>query len=173
MIDSANLFEELYRYKLWANREILGMAQEVDASQHANDRHTVLRILNHTYVVDRIFAGHLTNTPHLYKATNTEETPTLENLTASISKSDDWYLNYVADLAPSVLAEPISFKFTDGDSGLMTRQEMLMHLINHGSYHRGAAGRILAQLSIAPPRDTFAAFLHQAEPHRRAQAGLD
>jgi len=170
MINSANLFEELYRYKLWANREILAMTQAVDAAQHANDRHTVIRILNHTYVVDRIFAGHLTNTPHLYKATNTEETPTLGDLTESISKSDNWYLNYVAGLVPSALAETISFKFTDGDSGSMTRQEMLMHLINHGSYHRGAAGRILAQLSIAPPKDTFTAFLHQSEPHRRVQA---
>ena len=162
MINRSNLFETLYRYKLWANGEILAMARVVDAVKHADERHTIIRILNHTYVVDRIFAGHLTHTPHAYKATNTEETPTLDQLIESISKSDDWYVSYVADLATPSLSEPLSFKFTDGDCGAMTRQEMLMHVINHGSYHRGAAGRILAQLSIAPPKDTFTAFLHKS-----------
>ncbi len=109
----------------------------------------------------------MTNTPHHYSATNTEETPSLDDLTASIAQSDSWYLDHVAGLSAASLAEPISFKFTDGDSGSMTRQEMLMHVVNHGSYHRGAAGRILAQLSIAPPKDTFTAFLHQTEPQRR------
>ncbi|RYG98011.1 MAG: damage-inducible protein DinB [Alphaproteobacteria bacterium] len=163
----SKLLEDLYRYKLWANSELLAQMLTVDASKHENDLHTAIRILNHTYVVDRIFSGHLTGTPSLYKATNTEETPTLDNLTKSIRNSDSMYLDYVAGLTSSALAESIDFKFTDGDSGSMTRSEILAHLINHGSYHRGAAGRILAQLSIAPPKDTFTAFIHRLEPRRR------
>ncbi len=52
----------------------------------------------------------------------------------------------------------------------MSRQEMLMHVATHGGYHRGEVGRILAQLSLAPPWDTFAVYLHQSEPSRRLQA---
>ncbi|MES2016428.1 MAG: DinB family protein [Pseudomonadota bacterium] len=167
MSQPENLLASLFRYKLWANSEILAVARTVDAAQNANERHAIIRILNHTYVVDRIFAGHLTNTPHQYSATNTEETPSLDDLAASISQSDAWYLDYVAGLSCASVAEQMRFQFTDGETGSMTRQEMLMHVVNHGSYHRGAAGRILAQLSIAPPKDTFTAFLHQAEPQRR------
>jgi hypothetical protein len=36
--------------------------------------------------------------------------------------------------------------------------------IADGGYHRGAIGRILAQLSITPPRDVFTGFLHFAQP---------
>lgn len=42
-----------------------------------------------------------------------------------------------------------------------------MHLITHGGYHRGAVGRIQAQLGVAPPRDLLTKFLHEAEPARR------
>ena len=47
---------------------------------------------------------------------------------------------------------------------------MLIHVVTHGAYHRGAIGRILAQLSVAPPRDVFTGYLHQSEPSRRELA---
>jgi uncharacterized damage-inducible protein DinB len=52
---------------------------------------------------------------------------------------------------------------------MMSRQEMLTHVVTHGSYHRGEIGRILAQIGVTPPWDTFAVHLHQAEPSRRLQ----
>ncbi|WP_352836666.1 DinB family protein [Mesorhizobium sp. M0296] len=51
----------------------------------------------------------------------------------------------------------------------MSPQEMLTHVVLHGDYHRGEAGRILAQISVMPPWDTFAVHLHRAEPSRRLQ----
>jgi uncharacterized damage-inducible protein DinB len=64
----------------------------------------------------------------------------------------------------------MAFNFTDGDKGYMTREEMLTHVALHGGYHRGEVGRILWQLSITPPWDTFAVYLHQADPARRLQS---
>jgi uncharacterized damage-inducible protein DinB len=49
----------------------------------------------------------------------------------------------------------------------MTREEMLFHVLTHGSYHRGNVGQILKNLSVAPPRDLFTKFLHVREPSRR------
>ena len=50
----------------------------------------------------------------------------------------------------------------------MTRAEMLMHVITHGSNHRGNVGQIFKSLSVNPPRDLYTKFLHQQEPERRA-----
>jgi uncharacterized damage-inducible protein DinB len=44
---------------------------------------------------------------------------------------------------------------------------MLLHVAMHGSYHRGAVGRILSQHGVAPPRDVLTGFLHQSQPERR------
>ena len=121
-------------------------------------------------LIDRIFAAHLTGVAHGHEDTNTIETPTLDALRAQVEASDRWYVDYSGSLAPALLSEVITFRFTDGGSGRMTREEMLIHVALHGGYHRGAIGRILAQLSIAPPRDIYTGYLHKAEPARRGQA---
>jgi len=58
------------------------------------------RVRGRFYVVDRIFAAHLSASAHGYTATNTAETPTLEELSAAVAESDRWYLEYVSALAP-------------------------------------------------------------------------
>jgi uncharacterized damage-inducible protein DinB len=166
-VNASPLIATLFKYKAWANDEILTTMKLLDEKAHPDDRHTAIRILNHTYVVDRIFAAHLQRLEHGYVATNTADTPTLEQLESAVKKSDQWYLEYVSKLEPSALSESIDFAFTDGALGRMSREEMLAHVALHGGYHRGAIGRILAQLSITPPRDVFTGFLHIAEPATR------
>jgi uncharacterized damage-inducible protein DinB len=166
-MSASPLIATLFKYKAWANDEILTRMKLLDEKAHPDERHAAIRILNHTYVVDRIFAGNLQRLEHGYAATNTADTPTLEQLELAVKESDQWYLQYVSTLQPSALGENIDFTFTDGAPGLMSREEMLAHVVLHGGYHRGAIGRILAQLSIAPPRDVFTGFLHVAEPSTR------
>ncbi len=69
--------------------------------------------MNHTYVVDRIFAAHLTRAEHNFDATNTPETPTIDQLRQKVSESDAWYERYVGDLDDTALRETICFTFTD------------------------------------------------------------
>jgi uncharacterized damage-inducible protein DinB len=164
------LFHSLFRYKAWANEELYALVQTVDAEKQPDERHSCIRLLNHIYVVDRIFAAHLTNTKHAYTATNTKETPTLDELTRACAESDRWYVDFVSTLDATALEEKIEFVFTDATNARMSREEMLMHVITHGGYHRGAVGRILSQIGLAPPRDLFTGFLHKTEPERRLRS---
>ncbi len=84
--------------------------------------------------------------------------------------SDKWYVDYTSRATYPILAERVAFTFTDSDKGHMSREEMLTHVALHAGYHRGEVGRLLWQLSITPPWDTFAVYLHQADPHRRQQS---
>ncbi|MFM8689816.1 MAG: DinB family protein [Candidatus Limnocylindrus sp.] len=157
----------LFAYKAWANAELLAALSEVAASAHPDEARNAIRILNHVYVVDRIFQAHLEGKAHAYAATNTKETPTVEALTAAVRELDAWYLAYAQGLPPSALREQVRFRFTDGDAGLMSREEILLHVITHGGYHRGAAGQVMRGALVAPPRDLYTRFLHIAEPERR------
>lgn len=160
--------QTLFGYKAWANDELLTALGGIDASAHPSVVHTATRVLNHTHVVDCIFKAHLLGVPHGHTATNTQATPTLQSLAASVREVDAWYVSYVANLSPPALREPLRFTFTDGDSGLMTREEILLHVIAHGGYHRGQAGQVMRGASVAPPRDLYTRFLHASEPGRRA-----
>jgi uncharacterized damage-inducible protein DinB len=169
-MQQSNLLAALFRYKAWANDELYALMQTVDATKYPDERHSCIRLLNHVHVVDRIFAAHLTRTKHAYTATNTKETPTLDDLTRACGESDRWYVDFIATLDRQALEERIEFVFTDETNARMSREEMLMHVITHGGYHRGAAGRILSQIGVAPPRDLFTGFLHKTESERRLRA---
>lgn len=156
----------LFGYKTWANRELFALLAELPA-EHADPLHTCIRTLNHIYVVDRIFRAHLSGEARPFDATNTKSTPALAQLQSDVAATDAWYEQYVGGVAPSSLAEVIDFQFTDGDGGRMSREEILLHVITHGGYHRGNVGQVLKSISVAPPRDLYTKFLHQSEPARR------
>lgn len=166
-MNASTFLASQFEFKAWANEELVSALRHLDGEKHGAERHTSIRLLNHIYVVDRIFAGHLTGTAHGFTATNTAETPTLDGLAVSLAESDAWYVNHVPTLSPAMLDAGLDFTFTDGQHGRMTRGEMLSHVLAHGGYHRGAIGRILAQTGMAPPREIYTRFLHEREPVRR------
>jgi uncharacterized damage-inducible protein DinB len=164
---STSTLHSLFRYKAWADGELLDTLATLDPQQYTEAHHNALRIFNHIHVVDAIFKANLLGESHGFGATNTPETPTLAMLRSAIGTLDAWYLDYVANLNQEDGEVRLSFNFVDGDRGQMSREEMLLHLVTHGGYHRGAIGRILVQCGITPPRDTLTAFLHRSEPERR------
>jgi uncharacterized damage-inducible protein DinB len=164
---SLKILSSLFAQKSWANRELFDVLTSVASTENAAPLQTAIRTLNHIYIVDRIFCAHLTGEKHSYTATNTPETPELGELHFAVAETDRWFENHVASMDEQTLAESLSFQFTDGDTGRMTREEMLFHVITHGAYHRGNVGQVLKGISVTPPRDLFTKFLHVSEPARR------
>jgi uncharacterized damage-inducible protein DinB len=163
---SVATLKSLFAYKAWANQELFAVLAAVPAEK-AEQVHGCIRTLNHIYVVDRIFRAHLAGDARPFDATNTKETPALEQLRADVAATDGWYVDHVSGLRDAALAEVIDFTFTDGDAGRMSREEMLLHVTAHGAYHRGNVGQMLKGFAVQPPRDLYTKFLHQSEPRRR------
>lgn len=164
-MSTSTLLTSLYEQKAAIDREFLAALATAPLSPES--RHTAIRTLNHIHTVDRIFAAHLRGEPHGLEATNTQATPTLDELRAAVEQMDDWYVDYVRGLPPERFEEVLSFRFTDGDTGRMSREEILAHVIHHGSHHRGNVGQLMKLAGSPPPRDLFTRYLHQRDPQRR------
>jgi uncharacterized damage-inducible protein DinB len=149
-MSTASLLNSLYRHKAWANEELFARVRTIDPATQAEARHSAIRLLNHIYVVDRIFAAHLAGNAHGYDGTNTKETPTLDELEAGVKACDRWYVDYTAFVDDAKLEESLAFTFTDGLQGRMTRGEMLAHIVTHGSYHRAASAASWRALPSRP-----------------------
>ena len=169
-MDQVSTLERVFSYKAKANEEILTAMRQFDDASAAKE--IAVRVLNHTYAVDRIFAANLTGTEHGYTSPNPGQAPSLEELSAAIKTNDQWYINYVSLLDEARLGERIDFTFTDGLPGRMSREEMLTHVTVHGEYHRGQISLIMMQNSIAPPGDGFTSYLHKTEASSRRRAGV-
>lgn len=157
--------QRLFRYKAWANDELLTTLARLGEGSSITG--LAIKALSHTYVVDRIFAAHLSRKAHGYTSANLSEMPTLEDLSAHIRKSDLEYVDYVSALDRDQLMERIDFAFTDGAPGRMSREEMLMHVITHGIGHRGQVSAVMLLNSAPPAKDGFTTYLHEAEASTR------
>ncbi len=164
-MDKVATLERVLSYKATANSEILEAMRKFDDASPAKE--IAIRVLNHTYAVDQIFAANLQRAGHGYTSPNPSQAPSLEELSAAIKTSDQWYIDYVPHLDETQLAERIDFTFTDGLPGCMSREEMLMHVTIHGAGHRGQISVLMMQNSITPPGDGFTSFLHKAEASSR------
>jgi len=155
------LLPTLFQAKTWAGQQLFALLEQQLPVLSAEKQTAALRMLNHVWLVEQIFQANLQQQPHGFDALNTPDTPTLAQLQARQQESDDWYRAYLVTLDSAALAQAVDFRFADGKPGCMQRSEMLLHLISHGSYHRGMVGRMLVEAGIQPPKDSLTVFLHQ------------
>jgi uncharacterized damage-inducible protein DinB len=156
-----SILQNLFRYKAWANDELLTALSNLGAPFPLTD--LVIKALTHTYVVDRIFAAHMEGRDHGFTSSNLSPMPTLRDLSIEMRNSDRRYVDYVSTLKNEQLLEQIDFTFTDGAPGRMSREEMLMHVLTHGVGHRGQISALLLLNSITPVKDGFTTYLHNTE----------
>ena len=158
----------LTRYNAWANRLIFDAVAELPAGEATKPRQSLfknmLHMLNHNYVVDRIFQAHLEGREHGYTARNTPDHPPLDELWRAQRAIDAWYVEKYDAMPEADLNGVLRFTFVGGGEGAMTRGEMLQHVVNHTSYHRGFVAEMFYQVPARPPTTDLPVFLRDAPP---------
>lgn len=160
------MLRQAFQYKAWADLRTLEAIGRLDTARAESLRFATQQ-LNHMIIVEDLFRSRLEGAPAPHASTNTPRLPALDELRERIARSDAWYGAYAARLGPPEEDETVSFVFADGQRGAMSRKEMLFHIVNHGTYHRGAIGHALDLAGVPHPADTYTVFIHAAEPQRR------
>ncbi len=160
-----NHAQVLTRYKAWADTLFLATVSAVPAAELTAPRPIVfgslIRTLNHAYSMDRVWQCHLLGQPHGLTTRNPEAHPEMQALAALQRGMDRWYVDYADSIPEDGLAEIVEFEFIGGGRGAMSRRDILLHVVNHGTYHRGHAADILYHLGIAPPTTDLPVFLRE------------
>jgi uncharacterized damage-inducible protein DinB len=153
----------LTRYKAWANELIFSTVSELPYEEAIRKRATrfgnMVHTLNHVYVIDNVFQAHLQSRNHGYSARNTPTHPPLSELWAAVRTLDQWYVDFADQVTFDELERTIAFEFIGGGNGAMTCHEMLLHVVNHGTYHRGFVGDMMYQAGVTPPATDLPVFL--------------
>lgn len=155
--------EVLTRYKAWADELILSALASLPDTELTAPRPIVfgnlVRTLNHAYQMDHVWKCHLLGKPHGLTTRNPKECPELKELIVGQRSIDEWYVNYADATAENELEEMVEFEFIGGGTGQMNRRDILVHVVNHTTYHRGHVAGILYQLNVSPPVTDFPVFL--------------
>jgi uncharacterized damage-inducible protein DinB len=155
----------LTRYKAWADDLFLSTVSSIPSAELIAPRPIVfgslIRTLNHSYAMDYVWQCHLLGKPHGLATRNPEHCPAIEELATSQRSMDEWYVSYADSITENELAEIIEFEFIGGGTGRMSRREIILHVVNHTTYHRGHAACILYYLNVFPPTTDLPVFLRE------------
>ena len=153
----------LARYNQWANRKFFDAVAALPAGEAEKPRPSLFKnmvhMLNHGYVIDRIFQAHLEGRSHGYTARNTPDHPPLAELWRAQQEVDAWYVHWADEIAEPALDQRVRFEFVGGGEGAMTRGEILLHIVNHSSYHRGFVADLFFQVPARPPIADLTVYL--------------
>lgn len=161
-----SMLVKAFQYKSWADQRTIAAIRQIDRAQFGGKFDFARQQLNHMVIVEELFKSRLLGEAAPHAVTNTATLPELDALQGRLEASNAWFSAFAAR-ASSQDEQVISFEFVDGQQGALSRQEMLFHVINHGTYHRGAIGHALDLSGAVRPADTYTVFIHQAEPERR------
>ena len=157
----------LTRYNAWANRLIFDAVAALPEGEAVRERKSLFRnmvhTLNHNYVIDLIWQAHLEGREHGFTARNTKEHPPLAELWAKQQDIDRWYSDYFGKLPAAGLEQAAEFTLIGGNPGRMTRGDMLLHVVNHTTYHRGFVADLFYQVPAKPPTTDLPVFLREAD----------
>ncbi len=154
----------LFEYNAWANRRILDACVLLPDHQFTRDmgssfrsvRDTLAHIMGGEWIWLERWQGRMPTT--LPKAA---DYPDLSSIRRRWSELDKELQKFVAGLTEQDLARVQEIRTTEGKLFQHPLWQMLQHLANHSTYHRGQVTTLLRQLDIPAVATDLIAFYRQ------------
>ena len=152
---TARLFAQ---YRAWADRLTYEAVAALPPGEAEKERptlfKTIIGTLNHNYLIDRVWQAHIEGRDHGFRARNLilhAELPALWDAQQAMNR---WWSEWSAAQSSTSLPERVHFRFIGGEEGAMTRGAILLHVVNHATYHRGWVADMFFQVPAKNQRPT-------------------
>ncbi|OED44176.1 hypothetical protein AB833_02115 [Chromatiales bacterium (ex Bugula neritina AB1)] len=159
--------QSLFKYKRWADDLLYTALLQLPEHELGKDRPmlfgNILALLNHIYAMDLVWHSNLTGSAHGLKTRNPDDVPIFSELREKQIAINTWYQNYTTTIQNRELEEPVYFTFIGGGKSDMQKGEILQHVVNHDSYHRGHIEGVMYQISAEPPTTDIPVFLREIQ----------
>jgi uncharacterized damage-inducible protein DinB len=149
MLDATAMAAHL-RYSAWATKRLLDFAAAVPsehvAQEIANSHGGILKTFQHIYYADRVWLSRMQGAPTAFA--DPEPGPSLAEL------NERWFPILKRFEAWAAVQDPgriVDYKNLKGDAFSRSVQQIVLHVVNHGTYHRGQIAAMLRQLGHVPP----------------------
>ena len=151
---SADTLREHLLYTAWASQRLVHAIEHLPADQLTRDfqtsEHSVLGTLVHVFAADRIWLARVKGEPAASFVTESDYNLHVLQI--------DWPLIYAkwnewaAALTDENAFQPITYRDLKGNLYTSAAPEIVLHLVNHGTHHRGQASGFLRAMGHTPPQ---------------------
>jgi uncharacterized damage-inducible protein DinB len=147
----------LLDYHYWARDIILDAVTPLTPEQFTRQVESSFKSVRdtvaHTYAADRIwYARWVGEAPSSLIAYDTF--PDVGSIRKAWVDLEGKVRRFVEDLGEAGVSRVFEYKLLSGAAGSSRFSDMLTHVVNHGSYHRGQVTTLLRQLGAPPPKPT-------------------
>lgn len=155
---------ELYAYNRWANRLILDAASRLSVDELARDLgssfSSVGDTLAHILAAEWVWLER-------WRGRSPEAIPgfwglgTLDEVRKAWAEVEDDQAALLTELGEADLTRRVAYRNTKGEPLEEAMGQMLRHVVNHSTYHRGQVVTMLRQLGAAAPSTDLILFYRQ------------
>ena len=158
---------DLFTYGRWATAKTLESSDVLDAAEFAKaiggSFGSVQGTLAHLYGADWVWLER-------FHGRSPSALPGAESLTSVSTIRERWepvhrgLQKFVESLAPARLGEPLTYVNFAGQTWTYPIGEALVHVANHGTYHRGQVATLLRQLGKKAASTDYLRWIDAGSP---------
>ena len=154
-------------YNLWANARLYEAAARLDDVEYRKDRRgffsSIHGTLNHILVGDRIWFVRLTGAGAAPPRLDAILYDDFGALRGARVDEDERIRATIAGLTESRIAGPFEYVNSAGETFREPHAQILAHVFNHQTHHRGQAHDMLSQSGMEPPSLDLVQFIREAD----------
>jgi uncharacterized damage-inducible protein DinB len=159
-------FLTLAAYNRWANERLYAAAEGLRDDEYRRDLGaffgSVHATLNHLLLVDRFWLERLDGRDPPRPALDTILYEPFEELKRARIEQDEIITRFLEALREQDFEGVVSYHTGSGSAQRNARNEVLTHLFNHQTHHRGQVHALITRLGYTAPELDYIYFLREA-----------
>lgn len=151
---NAEYLHTLLGFHYWARDRLLGAAESLSAEQYVRPMgssfSSVRDTLNHTFMAEWIWYSRWNGiSPTAFPGDEIGDVADLRARWSALEQNVRTFLENAADLN-----RVFDYRMMSGKEAASPLWQMVVHVVNHATYHRGQVTTLMRQLGATPPTST-------------------
>jgi len=161
-------FQMMAGYGAWANQHLIAASRAVSSNDYFLDRGSffgsIHGTLNHIIVGDRIWLGRITGEDSGLTDLAAHLFDTLNGVAAARESEDVRIQGIIDDMDEADFSGSLTYRTIVNPATIKTpMSQVLTHMFNHATHHRGQVHTLLSQASITPPSLDLIVYLRELD----------
>jgi uncharacterized damage-inducible protein DinB len=148
-----DVLQDHLAYSAWASARLLGAASQLTAEERSRDFGTADRsidgTLSHIFGADRVWLTRVTGAPSTGFLAPDEKN--LGFLSSAWPALHEQWMAWARTLSPASPGEEIIYRDLKGNEWRQPLWQIILHVVNHATHHRGQAAGFMRSLGHTPP----------------------
>jgi len=150
-------------YHQWAHERLLQYVEPLSKEEYHRPCGlyftSVHGVFNHMLVGDCLWYGRFVNEPENLPGLDHELCTTRESLITALTVQTNKWVDYVEQLSEEQLEKKLTYRSMVGEQYTLPIGQLLGHVFNHGTHHRGQVSSIVTQLGYPCPEMDLVYFM--------------